>query len=222
MDLNLNYQISVFGDFGNIAVSTETMIALESALQEYDFVPSTFLEDNASIQQSSVRPMLESVGGEWKVLLYRKRIDVIQNSRETNKDVFKERAMHILQHVMNIYGLTANGLALNVTCSKQGAGSNVYTKFVIPTPYYKENEPSEWTLNSSAQAIWNLAGASTQINVVTVLNRDYDDLKIQLYMNTVPNVSRQFDLEAMDGFLIQALSAGEMLLADLQSGGKLD
>ncbi len=229
MDINTNYKISVFGDFKDISVSLQMMVKLTEAFQEYELVPNTFLESDSVIQQPIIRPRLDTVNGDWEIMLYRKRIDIkhkLNDEKGANVldiGIFKDKALSILQILLDLFHFSLNGLALNTTCVKHDFNPHIYTKFVTPTVYYLENEPVEWTLRSVARVFWELAGYSNEVNVVSVLNRDFDTLKIQFDINTASgSVTQQFDISAIDSFIKQATETYEQLFNDLNADGKLD
>jgi hypothetical protein len=223
-DMNMNYKISVFGDFGDTSVSTQTMMVLTNAFQEYELIPNTFLEKNSAAQLPIVRPRLDTVNNEWNIMLYEKRIDIQQRMVSEEGiitevvDSFKEKALNMLQKILDIFNFSFFGIGFNTTCEKQDFNPHVYSKFIIPTTYYLENEPVEWTLSSTARVVWELAGTSTDVNVISELSRKFDALKTQIDINTQPgNVNRQFDINVIDSFLKQAVETCELLLNDLNT-----
>jgi len=67
-----------------------------------------------------------------------------------------------------------------------------------------------------------LAGRSNEVNVISILNRDIDALKIQFVINTAPgNEAQLFALNIIDSFFIKAIETHELLLSDLSTDGKL-
>jgi len=219
--MHINWQTSVFGNFSDILVSSETMIALESTLQKYGLIPSTFLEDSVALQPPDVRPRLDTEDGKWQVMLRRNRIDIVhsgdieENSDAIAREAFKERTLSIIEQLQEIFALTATGLALDISGATGEFEPEIYKKVALATPYYQENQPQEWALSSVARLNWELSGASVQLDVCSALSQDYDELKVQLQISTVPNISQQFDMSAMDSFLSQALATGERLQNDL-------
>ncbi len=228
-DININYKISVFGDFGDISVSPQSMVVLTDAFQEYELIPNTFLEKNSTAQLPIVRPRLDAVNNEWNIMLYGKRIDVQQkivNEEGISTEVvgsFKEKALNMLQKMLDIFNFSFFGIAFNTTGEKQDFNPRIYSRFVIPTNYYLENEPVEWTLSSTARVVWELAGTSTDVNVISELSRELDALKIQIDINTQPgNVNQQCDINVIDSFLKQAVETCELLLNDLNTDDMQD
>ncbi len=230
MDINMNCQLSVFGDFDDISVSSQMMVKLTEAFEEYELIPSTFIENNSVVQQPIIRPRLDTVKNDWKIMIYKKRIDIEQKlNYEEGANVvdigasFKEKALSILQKILEMFHISLTGLSLNTTSVKCDFNPHIYTKFVTPTAYYSENEPVEWTLRAVARVIWELAGNSNEVNVISILNRDFDTLKIQFDINTAfGSIAQQLDISAIDSFLIQAIETREQLLNDLNANGKLD
>ncbi|KAF1083858.1 hypothetical protein SPSYN_03014 [Sporotomaculum syntrophicum] len=226
-DINMNYKISVFGDFEAVSVSPQTMMVLTNAFQEYDLIPNSFLEKISTAQLPIVRPRLDTVNNEWNIMVYGKRIDIQQrivNEEGVITEVvgsFKEKALNMLQKMLDIFNFSFLRISFNTTSEKQDFNPHVYSKFIIPTSYYLENEPVEWTISSTARVVWKLAGTSTDVNVVSELSRKIDALKIQIDINTQPgNVNQQLDINVIDSFLKQALETRELLLNDLNTDDK--
>jgi len=61
--------------------------------------------------------------------------------------------------LINLFQSLPNGMALNTTVVKHDYIPDIYVKLVIPTAYYVENQPVEWSIRSLVGVVWEISRA---------------------------------------------------------------
>ncbi len=194
IDTNLDYKLSIFGDFRKIDATPENVMGLLEVFKNEKFMPNTVKEAqnviaigipgmqlSPNMGNASDRIMLTSPNNEWSIFFGIQRIDIQQKPYDyetglsQNLNKFLEKSVVYCKTIMNKYMLSANRLAINTSelCSqmKPEEIKEYGNRFSKAIEFYSKNVPIEWSTRFMTHQTVEMDNDNTLINVITTLGR---------------------------------------------------
>ena len=238
--LPARYLASVFVTTPPVPPKPEIISGLTEVLKHLDLVPTMAQEFTAG--GVVPRIALVRVDGSLSVALGSTRFDVVQkpllNEKWSHDDftAFLDLSADALTHVLQHLGLTGHRLAavqegmLGLDDEKLNELANRLLS--LPAPFAKA-PPFEWDWRYASRIQRQFAGSEEPTNTIVTVRRlagtitrtgngiatasDFDDLRVDLDVNTVPTrTDARFTPEAVEGFCEQAKGWHADLSADVQ------
>lgn len=210
IDINLRFQLAVFGSYEDISPKPDTLKYLIDAFADKELIPTTVQElDLANPLNPINRLSLKSTDEVWSVDFGANRIDIQKN----NKDVgivnmgelkqFLEEAKHIVEVIEKKFPKKHNRLAivtryLMKAMTKEEI-SNIFHKNVNTIDIFKQSEPIEWNNRVVTRIQKKLSDKEEIINVIAELNRIKGNLKINSKNEEVDRVELRIDINTYQG-----------------------
>ncbi|MCM3611679.1 hypothetical protein M4S82_10485 [Planococcus sp. MERTA32b] len=239
-NLNLFYQVNVFGNFNSIDVSPENTYKIMTLFRDYNLIPNNFQEFNPSVNINPViRPSFSSPNGEWIIEVASNKLKVQQNSispsssNTLNIEKFSESVSQILNLFLNEFPVKSNRISL-VTKTILPALSeekldSLYNIFIAQIPFYQQAAPFEWNIRSVGRINFELEGTNESINTITDIGRvqgqmvennrvtDFDRMSIDFDINTIAeNQSTRFEFSSVHEFLVAAIKSRNQILNEVE------
>jgi len=175
LDSTLNCQLTLFGNYEQIAPTTEILTFLMKEFNSTQMIPSVFQEPTA-IGNTVPRVQLRSIDGTWVVNFGLARIDV---RREFGMGNFDDGQFYQFLLTSNIFLNSVSekfsikhqrvGIVVNYLLPELGdlETDAIYKKFSNPIDFYKEDVKTEWNFRVGKLSNVDLNGEDYRANVIT-------------------------------------------------------
>jgi len=210
IDINLRFQLAMFGSYEDIAPKPDTLKYLIDAFAYKELIPTTVQELDLANPLSPInRLSLKSADEVWSIDFGANRIDIQKN----NKDVgvvkmgdfkqFLEEAKKIVEIIDNRFPKKHNRLAivsryLLKQMTKEEI-SDLFYKNVNTIDIFKQSEPIEWNNRVVARIQQKISENEEIINVIAELNRIKGNLIINSKNEIIDRVELRFDINTYQG-----------------------
>jgi|SRR5690554_1244753 len=210
IDINLRFQLAMFGSYEDIAPKPDTLKYLIDAFADKELIPTTVQELDLANPLSPVnRLSLKSADEVWSIDFGANRIDIQKN----NKDVgvvkmgdfkqFLEEAKKIVEIIDKKFPKKHNRLAivsryLLKQMSKEEI-SDLFYKNVNTIDIFKQSEPIEWNNRVVTRVQQKISENEEIINVIAELNRIKGNLIINSKNEVIDRVELRFDINTYQG-----------------------
>ncbi|MDI9313021.1 MAG: hypothetical protein QM535_22615 [Limnohabitans sp.] len=204
IDLNLKYQIAIFGVFEDITPNSDTLKYLIETFADKELIPTTFQELNPLIPDQIInRLSLKSSDDVWTIEFSSNRIDIIKSN--TNFGVTKMNSVSefindvkdIIKKINDKFPKKYNRLALVTRHLLKEMSieemSSIYHKTVKTVETYQKSEPVEWN-NRVVARIPVLIKNEETFNIISEINRIRGNLKINSKLQIIDRVELKFDI----------------------------
>jgi hypothetical protein len=205
IDINLSFQISMFGSYQDIAPSSNTIKYFIEKFSDQELIPTTFQEIDISNPLTPInRLSLRSTNEVWSVMFSANRIDIIKNNNNVGVvnmgDVqdFIDEAQNIARIIDEKFSKKHHRMALITRYLLKQMNpteiSNTFRKNVNTFGFFKTHEPIEWNNRIVSRIELNIGEFSESINVIAELNRIKGQLKINSKNEEIDRVELKFDI----------------------------
>jgi hypothetical protein len=204
IDINLKYQIAIFGVFEDITPNSDTLKYLIETFADKELIPTTFQELNPIIPDQIInRLSLKSSDDVWTIEFSSNRIDIIKSN--TNFGVTKMNSVSefvndvkdIIKKINDKFPKKYNRLALVTRHLLKEMSieemSSIYHKTVKTVETYQKSEPVEWN-NRVVARIPVLIKNEETFNIISEINRIKGNLKINSKLQKIDRVELKFDI----------------------------
>lgn len=205
IDINLSFQLSMFGSYQDIAPSSNTLQYLIEKFNDKELIPTTFQEiDIANPRTPINRLSMRSTNEVWSIVFNANRIDIIKNNNDVgvvkmgNVHDFIEEAINIVRIIDEKFPKKHYRLALITRyLLKQMSPSEISSTFrknVNTYGFFNTHEPIEWNNRVVARTEKNIGELTETINVIAESNRIKGQLKVNSKNEDIDRVELKFDI----------------------------
>ncbi|MFY7665981.1 hypothetical protein [Flavobacterium sp.] len=210
IDINLRFQLALFGNYEDISPKPDTLKYLIDAFADRELIPTTVQElDLVNPLNPINRLSLKSTDEVWSIDFGADRIDIQKN----NKDIgvvtmgdfkeFLEEAKIIVELIDKRFPKKHNRLAvvsrylLKKMTSKEM--SELFYKNVNTIEIFKVNEPIEWNNRVVTRVKKKISENEEIINIVADFNRIKGNLFINSNNEIIDRAELRFDINTYQG-----------------------
>lgn len=210
IDINLNFQISLFGSYEDITPKPDTLKYFIDVFADKELIPTTVQELDLGNPLKPINILsLKSTDDVWSIEFGANRIDI----QKINKDVnivdmgslkqFLDEVKHIVEVIDNKFPKKHNRLALVTRYlmkqMSQEEMSEILYKNVKTIDIFRNNDPIEWNNRVVTRIKQNIVELPETINIIAELNRIKGTLKINSQNEAVDRVELRFDINTYQG-----------------------
>jgi len=201
IDINLKYQIAIFGAFEEIVPNPDTLKYLIETFSDKALIPTTFQEIGQNGLVNRLR--LKSMDDLFNIVFSSNRIDILKtNQSDDNVEMgslekFIKESMDISRKINIKFPKKFNRLAFvtNMFIKELDKDEmySIYQKTVNSIDLYKLNEPIEWN-NRVASRIPVKLNSEELFNVISEINRVKGNRKIRSGIQPFDRIELNFDI----------------------------
>jgi len=210
IDINLRFQLAMFGSYEDIAPKPDILKYLIDAFADKELIPTTVQELDLVNPLSPInRLSLKSADEVWSIDFGANRIDIQKNNKDVgvvNMGEFKQfldEAKQIVKIIDKRFPKKHHRLAivsryLLKQMSKKVI-SEIFYKNVNTIDLFKQNEPIEWNNRVVTRVQQKILESEEIINIISELNRIKGNLKINSKNEVIDRVELRFDINTYQG-----------------------
>jgi hypothetical protein len=207
IDINLKYQVVLFGSYEDIAPNPETIKYFIEKFSDKGLIPTTFqeLSPNGVINRFS----LASSDGKWLIEFSSNRIDI----NKTNKDIGVTDIGEINQFIVEIQEIVGiinekfpkkhNRLSLITRYlfseMDDKTMSSIYTKLNNTIELYKKHPIADWNNRAVSRVAYNIGDVSELFNIISEVKRTIGNHSFNSKIQKIDRVELMFDLNTYQG-----------------------
>lgn len=239
-NLNLFYQVNIFGDFSHVDVSPENIYKIMTLFRDYNLVPNNFQEFNPTINPSPVvRPSFSSINGEWIIEIASSRLKIQQNSISATSIntseilSFIEKTAQMIELFLSEFPVNSHRVSLAsktlFSSISEERLNDIYPMLTNAIPFYQESVPFEWNMRSVGRVNYELNGNPESINVISDISRvqgemvqnnqvsEFDRIGIDFDINTLAeNQTGRFNYSPIHEFLIASAKTRDEIMKQVE------
>lgn len=240
--IQTKFQAVVFVNAIDILPTPDNISFLLHKFSDIGLLPSTFQEMSPAGINLQPRIRLNSQTGEWIINIGSSRIDIEKNAINNSGDNlgeiedFVNQSIDFLDRIFSHFKKKASRLTLSTRGLLREMNleelNDVYSKFFVPTKFYNDARPFEWSQSNAAQIGPIPIGKVVEdyINVISVLSRvrgnlldgtvttQFDRIEIAFDINTIAdNTDPRYDSQDLRPFFDAALNFRREILIQYES-----
>jgi hypothetical protein len=206
IDINLKFQVVLFGSFEDISPKPETLKYLIDAFAEKELIPTTIQElgPNGIFNRIS----LKSSDNVWNLQFMSNRIDIEKTNKNIGEtkmesiDDFITEANDIIKRLDEKFHKKYNRLSLVTRNLLKEMNPDeifsIFSKISKTIEFYDLNKPVDWRNRIVSRIPLKISEEET-INVISDINRLKGSLKINSKIQEIDRVELKFDINTFQG-----------------------
>lgn len=206
IDINVKYQVALFGSFQDITPTPDILKYLIDSFAEKQLIPTTFQEiGNTGVLN---RLILKSSDDIWNIEIGSNKLDIFKNNRNigvsdmNSLSIFIADAKHIAKIFDDKFHKKYNRLALVTRhLLKEMSPEEILESFkknFNTIPLYKNNIPVDWKNRIVTRLPLKLKNKEIS-NVISEISRIRGTLLINSKIQTIDRIELKFDINTFQG-----------------------
>lgn len=226
MEKYTRLQSSVFGDFGSVDLSKDSMSKLYQIYLKESMMPSVMKEFDVLSQNVKNRPSFIANDNSINISIGSNRIDIISDAANgdnmLSKDLFLDKALNYLQEFFEYFPVNASRMSYIeegiIRIIDNPLDISLKTQYLNTDRIYNSDKVFEWSANSVSLDEWDINGTIEKVNInVTIALRRFNAIQngqpimlnglvLTKDLNTLAdNTSLRLKMDDIKAFLNRAL-----------------